>query len=243
MADMTADINKFDEPLPAGSLILILLASTFFFALLIFPVAGDWRWLEGWIFVGAFGLTNLINFITINAKNPRVLRNRSKLRKTGLTDETRQAASSDRFIMPVLGISGYAALLIPGVGHRFGWYELPFAVALMGTALSITGMWIMHAATLQNSYASKILDINAEQTLVDTGLYGYVRHPMYAGGALMFLFLPVALGSLWGLIPAVIAVLSLVWRIEFEEEMLLKGMEGYAAYRERVRYKLIPGVY
>ncbi len=79
--------------------------------------------------------------------------------------------------------------------------------------------------------------------LVDTGMYAHVRHPLYAGAIIMALFIPVALGSLWGLIPALLAVIVIVIRIEFEEEMLITGMEGYENYQSRVKYKLIPRIY
>ena len=96
---------------------------------------------------------------------------------------------------------------------------------------------------LQNSFASKLLDINKGQFLIDTGLYAHVRHPLYAGALLMIVPVPVALGSWLGLIPAAVAVLALVVRIKFEEEMLIKGMDGYKEYQTRVKYKLIPKIY
>jgi protein-S-isoprenylcysteine O-methyltransferase Ste14 len=114
---------------------------------------------------------------------------------------------------------------------------------IAGLVLSDAGVTLMLVAMLQNAYASKILDINKGQALIDTGLYGRIRHPLYAGASLMILALPIALGDWWGLIPAMVAALSLVVRIEFEEEMLIKGMDGYPEYQERVRYKLIPGIY
>ena len=105
------------------------------------------------------------------------------------------------------------------------------------------GLVIMNIAVLQNSFASKILDINKGQTLVDTGLYAHIRHPLYAGAILLVLAMPIALGSWWALIPAAVVALTVVARIKFEEEMLLKGMDGYADYQKRVRYKLLPKIY
>jgi protein-S-isoprenylcysteine O-methyltransferase Ste14 len=105
------------------------------------------------------------------------------------------------------------------------------------------GVVIMNIAMLQNAHASKVLDINQDQALVETGLYGHVRHPLYAGAILLALFIPIALGSLWGLLPASLSVLMLVIRIKYEEEMLLKGMDGYEDYQSRVKYKLIPRIY
>ena len=93
------------------------------------------------------------------------------------------------------------------------------------------------------SFYPKLLDINKDQKLIDTGLYGHVRHPLYLGAVLMILGLPIALGSWISLIPATIGVLAIIIRIKFEEEMLIKGMDGYIEYRTRVKYKLIPKLY
>jgi len=101
----------------------------------------------------------------------------------------------------------------------------------------------MDIAMVQNAYASKLLDINKDQKLIDTGLYSHVRHPLYSGAVLMILGMPIALGSWISLIPAAIGVLALIIRIKFEEEMLIKGMDGYIEYRTRVKYKLIPKIY
>jgi protein-S-isoprenylcysteine O-methyltransferase Ste14 len=135
------------------------------------------------------------------------------------------------------------ALIVPGVGHRLGWRSTPLAIEIAGLVLTNAGTVVVFVVMLQNAYASKLLDINKDQVLIDTGLYAHVRHPMYAGYTLMILTVPVALGSWWGLIPAVVGVLALVVRIGFEEEMLVQGMEGYEAYRARVRYRLIPWIY
>jgi len=116
-------------------------------------------------------------------------------------------------------------------------------VEMLGVLVMNIGVVILMVAMLQNAFASKILDINQDQQLVDTGLYSKVRHPLYAGAVLMILGVPIALGYWPGLVPAVISVLSLVVRIKYEEEMLVKGMAGYAEYRERVKYRLIPRIY
>jgi protein-S-isoprenylcysteine O-methyltransferase Ste14 len=101
----------------------------------------------------------------------------------------------------------------------------------------------MNMAMLQNAFASKLLDINQDQQLIDSGLYARIRHPLYTGAILWLLSTPVALGSWWALIPAAIAVISILLRIRYEEEMLVEGMEGYADYQRRVKHKIIPGVY
>jgi len=243
MTDQQTGIDKLDQPYPTWFLLLVPIFVLAFLSPLVFPFAGDWTWLEGWIFVLSLALNVGIGTAVINRQNPRVLRNRSRLKKEGLTRATEKSASSDRFILPMASIGGLGAIVIAALGHRFDWHTLPFGVALFGALMVNAGAIFVQVATNQNAHASKILDINKGQVLVDTGLYGLVRHPIYTGFMLMFLFWPVALGSLWGIPFGLLACASLVIRIHFEEEMLLKGMEGYEDYRSRVPYKLIPKVY
>lgn len=235
--------NKLDQPYPLWFMLLIPIYVVAALSVLLFPFAGDWGWVNGWLFLVTLAINVTISFMIINQKNPRVLHNRSKLKKTGLTKATRQPASSDWFIYPLMAIGFFGAMIISALGYRFGWYTLPFPVAVFGVIGFNIGVIIMNIAMLQNSYASKILDINQGQVLVDTGLYAHVRHPLYAGAITMGLFIPIALGSLWGLLPAILSALALILRIKFEEEMLLKGMDGYAEYQERVKDKIIPGIY
>ena len=117
-------------------------------------------------------------------------------------------------------------MILPGLAHRFGWSTMPFPIEIIGLVISNLGYVLFNAAMLQNAYASKLLDINQDQKLVDTGLYGMVRHPLYAGGIVMIVFIPVALGFLWALIPAALSAGSLVLRIKYEEDMLVAGMDG-----------------
>lgn len=246
---MPKDKNLFPVETPAKPLALwfifvfIPIYTGGFFALFLFPVARDWRWLEGWLFLITFVLVLTVGYFFINRENPRVLRNRMKLKKEGLTSATKKSAGSDRFIIPFMGIAFFGALILPGLDHRFGWSAVPFWVVVSFLLLTNLGVALTLLAMYQNPFASKILDINQGQELVYTGLYARVRHPLYAGAILMIIAMPLALGSWWGLVPAFFAALSLVVRIHFEEEMLDKGMQGYLEYKNRVRYKLFPGIY
>lgn len=243
MENPTTRDPSVDRPFPLWFILMLPIYAGGVLALFLFPVANDWRWLEGWAYTIAFAINTGISYAIINRRNPRVMRNRAKLKKEGLTGATRKSAGSDRFILPIMSLGFFGALIIPGLGHRFGWSSISLALEMAGLALSNAGLIMMNMAMLQNSFASKLLDINKGQVLVDTGLYAHVRHPLYAGAILMVLTIPVALGSWWGLIPAAMAALALVGRIESEEKMLVQGMDGYEAYQTRVRYKLIPKIY
>ncbi len=235
--------NDLEKPLPLWLLILMPFYIGGLLGIALFPIAGNWGWLEAWILVLTFSINLSIGFVIINGKNPRVLCNRMKVKKEGLTSLTRKSAGSDRWVMPVMSIGFIGALILPAFAHRLDWPALPFGVEMSGLVLSNLGAFLMQAAMLQNAYASKILDINQGQTLIDTGLYSHVRHLLYAGAILMILALPVALGTPLALFPAALAVLTLIARIQFEEDMLVKGMDGYEGYKKGVRYKIIPRVY
>jgi protein-S-isoprenylcysteine O-methyltransferase Ste14 len=236
-------VDVMDKPLPLWSMAMMPLYLVGILAVALFPIARDWRWLEGWLFVITLAINITVSFSIINKKNPRVLRNRMKVKKEGLTAATKKSAGSDRFIMPVMGVGFFAALLLPGLAHRLGWGKMPFWMEMAGLVLMHAGLLVMNAAMLQNAFASKILDINKGQNLIDSGLYAHVRHPLYAGGILMIMAVPVALGYWWALLPAALGAATLVVRIRFEEEMLVKGMAGYTDYQKRVPYKLFPGIF
>jgi len=145
--------------------------------------------------------------------------------------------------MPILAIGFIGAMILPVFDYRYQWSSIPFIVEIIELVILNIGIAIMDIAMVQNAYASKLLDINKGQKLIDTGLYGHVRHPLYSGAVLLMLGLPIALGSWISLFPAAVGVLALIIRIKFEEEMLIKGMDGYIEYRTRVKYKLIPKIY
>jgi len=166
-----------------------------------------------------------------------------KVKKVGVTEKTKRSAGSDKFLLPFLGVGFIAALILPIFDYRNQWSSIPFTVEIIGLVVFNIGVVIMDIAMVQNAYASKLLDINKDQKLIDTGLYGHVRHPLYSGAVLMMLGLPIALESWISLIPATVGVLALLIRIKFEEEMLIKGMDGYDEYRTRVKYKIIPKIY
>ncbi|MBY8980744.1 MAG: isoprenylcysteine carboxylmethyltransferase family protein [Candidatus Lokiarchaeota archaeon] len=134
-------------------------------------------------------------------------------------------------------------MLLPPFDYRYQWSPIPFIVEIVGLAIMNIGLIIMVIAMVQNAYASKLLDINKGQKLIDTGLYSHVRHPLYTGAIIMIIGLPIALGSWLSLIPAIIGAVAIIIRIKFEENMLIEGMDGYEEYRTRVKYKIVPKIY
>lgn len=211
--------------------------------LVIIVGGGDWTWFNGWTYVISVTLVMGIGLVIINQRNPGVIRNRSRLRKTGITDNTKKDASSDRFIMPLIGLCLAGIFFVSIMDYRSGWSKLPIGVSILGLVITIIGVFVVNLAQLQNTFASKTLDINPNQQLVDTGLYGIVRHPFYTGFIIWMMFTPIALGSISGIVPAIALTIIFIIRIHFEERMLVKGIQGYRDYQARVKYRIIPGIY
>jgi len=236
-------LSETDKPLPLWFMLLLPVYTAGVLALFIVPAAGDWGWLEGWLVTITVAVNIGGSYLVINRVNPRVIRNRMKVKKVGLTEETRKLARSDWFLTPVMSLGFFGALILPSLAHRWGWAPIPMPIEVVGLVLMNLGLVVMNLAILQNPFASKFLDINEDQYLVDKGLYAKVRHPLYAGVFVLVLGIPVALSSWWAIIPALVGALTFLARIKFEEEMLVKGMEGYQAYQKRVKYKLFPWIF
>jgi len=133
--------------------------------------------------------------------------------------------------------------VIPGLDYRLGWSSVPAWAIILADILVLAGYFTIVRVFKENSYASRIIEVNAGQKVIDTGLYALVRHPMYVGVALMYSVTPLALGSLWALIPGLLIIPILVIRILGEEKLLAKELDGYSAYMEKVKFRLIPGVW
>jgi protein-S-isoprenylcysteine O-methyltransferase Ste14 len=242
---MTSEVDKLDTPLPIWMILYLPIHSFLFFGLTEMLIAGDWKWFEAWLFGGTMAIVMTISASILNKLNPRVLRNRMRSRKEGITKKTEKTAGTDKYILPLLGISGIGAFYLPAFSHRLNWAwdSIPLYAEILGLVICVSGMIIIFISLHQNAYASKILDINKEQKIIDTGIYGKIRHPVYTGYATLFLGTPIVLGSWVSVSFSILSLIILVIRIKFEEDMLIAGMEGYEEYRERVKYKLIPGIY
>ncbi|MCP4761918.1 MAG: isoprenylcysteine carboxylmethyltransferase family protein [archaeon] len=236
-------IDKNDIPFPNWIFVFMPFYIIFLFGILIFPIAQDFFWIEAWLFITTFAFNMAICYFFINKKNPRVIRNRSKIKKVGIKENTKKSAGSDKYIFPFISIGFILTFILPSIDHNNPLTSIHPLIEVLGLIVSNIGLLTSNVAQLQNAYASKLLDINKDQKLIDTGLYSRVRHPLYSGVILWILGIPIALGSLISLIPATITIFGLIVRIKFEEEMLINGMEGYEEYRTHVKYKILPKIY
>jgi len=208
-----------------------------FVAALLFGLAGTLRYWQAWVYLVL--LTTLSSLVTwdLMRRDPALLERRMK---GGPQAERRPA---QRIIMVGASIAFLSLLVIPALDHRHHWSSVPLAGVVLGLAMFVGGFLFVGRVYRENTYTSATIEVHAGQRVIDTGPYAIVRHPMYLGALVYMLGTPLALGSYWGLIGFALLLLVIVWRLQDEERMLAKELRGYAEYRARVRYRLIPGVW
>ena len=199
--------------------------------LLIFLPAGTLRFSQGWLLMGVLFVPMFLAGLFLMARDPDRLRRRLDVREKEMTQ---------RSVLLLSGLMFIAAFLLAGLSFRFGWLRFPYWVSVLGTVLFLLGYGLYALVLKENAYLARTVKVEAGQKLVDTGLYGLVRHPMYAATLLLFLSMPLILGSLLSFLVMLAYPCLLVRRIRNEEEVLLRELPGYEAYRRRVRWQLIP---
>ncbi|HUK62732.1 MAG TPA: isoprenylcysteine carboxylmethyltransferase family protein, partial [Dongiaceae bacterium] len=203
----------------------------------LFVPAGTVRWWQAWVYLVAFFGPSTLITVRLMSEDRALLERRMS---GGPMAERRPA---QRIIMGFASLAFIGLLVVPGFDHRFGWSHVPLAAAIMGDALVIIGFAAIARVYRENSYTSATIDVMAGQTVISTGPYAIVRHPMYASASLYVLGTPLALGSWWGLVPVAVMVPFLIWRLLDEERLLVRDLRGYADYRRRVRFRLVPHVW
>ena len=203
-------------------------------ALLVLVPAGTLDYWQAWAFLAVFALTAWLPSIYLQITNPVVLERRMR---SGPIAEGRAVQK-----MVMLGLYGslVAICVVSALDHRFGWSSVPVALCVIGNILAGAGLVVTVLVAVQNTYASTTVQVETGQTVVSTGLYGLVRHPMYTGNVLILVGLPLALGSFWALAFVMPGVAVLATRIHDEEKLLGDELDGYREYTEKVRSRLIP---
>ncbi|MGA7050031.1 MAG: isoprenylcysteine carboxylmethyltransferase family protein [Mycobacterium sp.] len=204
------------------------------FGLMLFLPAGTFNYWQAWVFLVVVALTAWIPTIYLQRTSPDVLERRMR---GGPTAETRVA---QKIVIAGLYLSLAAMVVVSVFDHRFGWSPVPTAICLVGDVLVAVGLGVVVLVIVQNSYAAATVQVEADQKVVSTGLYGLVRHPMYTGNVVMMVGIPLALGSYWGLVFVVPALIVLASRIRDEEKLLREELMGYREYTQKVRYRLVP---
>ena len=207
------------------------------FGLLVFGPAGTFDYWQGWAFIAVFALATLIPSIYLGLRNPEALRRRMH---AGPGAETRTVQK----VISVVAFGSLAAMIVvSALDFRFGWSSVPAAVSVAGDVLVAIGLGMSMLVVIQNSYAAANITVEAEQQLVTSGLYGFVRHPMYFGNVIMMIGIPLALGSYWGLVLVIPGLIGLGLRIADEEDLLKQQLDGYREYMQQVHFRLVPYVW
>jgi len=210
------------------------------FAALVLWLSGNWRWVEGWVF-GVWWVSFIsVSLLWLYYKDPALLVERTRLPGTG--GESR----ADVAILLAIKVGFVAWIFLPALDRRSDWTpRLPLWCEVCGGILLFGGNFPIFRALTNNTFASQLVRIQSErgQHVIDTGVYRFVRHPMYLGGSLWFVGGAMLLGSVCGLLVGLALIGLLILRIFGEEKLLARDLEGYRAYREKVRYRLLPHVW
>lgn len=202
----------------------------------LFLSAGTINYWQAWVYLGVNTVSSVLLTLSV-IKDPILLESKTK---SGPTAEKRPI---QKIIVLCAGLPWIAAYIVPGLDRRFGWSSVPSWLSIVGNFLIIVSLWMVYLVFKENSFASSTVEIAKDQKVISTGPYAIVRNPMYASAAVYFIGMSLALGSYWGLIPSVLTILGLVWRLFDEEKFLVKNLPGYTEYCAKVRWHLIPGVF
>jgi protein-S-isoprenylcysteine O-methyltransferase Ste14 len=203
----------------------------------LFVPAGTLDYWQAWTFLAVFGAMTLAVTIDLAVRDPALLARRVH---GGPTAEPTRA---QQVIQSIASLAFIAVFVVAGLDRRGGWSRVPTAVAVAADALVAFGLGVVWAVFRANTFTSATIEVAREQQVISTGPYGVVRHPMYAGALVMMIAVPIALASWCALaaVPPLVAVI--VWRLLDEEKLLVAELPGYADYRGRVKYRLVPGVW
>ncbi len=205
-----------------------------FVGVLLFLPAGGFDYVNAWLFIGLLFGPMLLLGVVLLIKSPALLRKRLNAKE----EETAQKG-----VVAISALLFAAGFVVAGLDFRFGWSQMPAWVVATASAVLLISYALYAEVMRENAYLSRTVEVQEGQTVVDTGLYGIVRHPMYAVTVWLFLAIPVVLGSWWALLCFVPYIAVIAWRITNEEQVLEVGLRGYTEYKTRVKYRLLPFVW
>ena len=202
--------------------------------LLVFLPAGTFAFFNGWLFMGILFVPMFLAGLVMMAKNPKLLQSRL---------DAKEKQKEQDLVVKLSGLMFLAGFIVAGLGVRFDWYTLPKPVVIV-SAIAFLIAYILYAEVLrENTYLSRTIKVQEDQKVIDTGLYGIVRHPMYSVTLLLFLSMPLVLGSIYSFVIFLVYPFIIAKRIKGEEEFLERELEGYREYKQKVKYRLIPFIW
>lgn len=202
--------------------------------LLIFLPAGTLAYTYGWLLIFLLFAPMLIAGFVMLKKSPEFLKRRL---------DAKEKQGTQKGVVAVSGLMFIAGFIVAGLDFRFGWSAMPAWVVITASVLFLVAYALYAEVMRENAYLSRTIKVEEGQTVVDTGMYGIVRHPMYAATILLFLMIPLVLGSWYALIAFSFYPVVIVVRLKGEEELLTKELPGYAEYKQKVKYRIIPFVW
>ena len=214
--------------------ILKFTAGVFLVAVLLFLPAGTVDYPGGWLLMGILFIPMFLAGLVMMAVNPSLLRSRLN---------AREKEREQDLVVKLSGLMFLVGFILAGLDFRFGWSNLPFAVNCVGAVLFLLA-YVLYAEVLrENTWLSRTIEVQEGQTVVSTGLYGIVRHPMYAVTLLLFLSMPIVLGSVPAFLVFLIYPFIIARRIQNEEKVLSRDLPGYSEYLQKIRWRLIPYIW
>lgn len=202
--------------------------------LLVFVPAGTLSFTNGWLFMGILLIPMFLAGIVMMIKNPELLKKRLN---------AKEKQSEQSLVVKLSGLMFLAGFVVAGLNFRFDWYTLPKSVSICATVVFLIAYLLYAEVLRENTYLSRTIEVQEDQKVIDTGLYGIVRHPMYSVTLLLFLAMPLILGSLYSFVIFLVYPVIIAKRIRNEEILLEKELVGYREYKKKVKYRLIPFIW
>lgn len=199
-------------------------------AILFLPAWSFCYW-NAWLFMGILFVPMFIAGIIMLGKNPELLQKRL---------DAKEKEAEQKSVVALSGLMFLAAFIVAGLDWRFGWTNMPTWVVWVATGLFLLSYLLYAEVLRENTYLSRTIEVQEDQKVIDTGLYGIVRHPMYMATLVLFLSMPLVLGSLYSFLIMLVYIPIIAKRIRNEEKVLEEGLPGYKEYKQKVKYKVIP---
>ena len=202
--------------------------------IMVFLPAGKISFFNGWLLMGILFIPMFLAGIVMMIKNPDLLKKRLV---------AKEESKEQDLVVKLSGLMFIVGFVVAGLGFRFGWYMLPKTVSVIFAVVFLAAYALYAEVMRENTYLSRTIEIQENQKVIDTGLYSIVRHPMYSVTLLLFLSMPLVLGSVFSLLIFLVYPFIIAKRIRNEEEFLEKELDGYSEYKQKVRYRLIPFIW
>ena len=214
--------------------LLKMLSGMLIVALVLFLPAGSWNYFNGWLFCGLLFLPMLVLGALLLWKAPALLEKRLN---------TKEREKIQMAVVAVSSLLFLAAFVAAGLDFRFGWTHVPIWLVCLAAVLQLAAYGLYAEVMRENAWLSRTVEVQENQKVIDTGLYGIIRHPMYTATILLFLAMPLVLGSWVSFAIMLLYPVVIVFRIRNEEQVLEAGLAGYREYKKRVRYRLLPFIW